>query len=146
MTDTIPKLDMAVEAVEVSAYTIPTDFPEADGTYDWDSTTVVLVKASAGGERGLGYAYADVATAHLAAELLAGVVRGRNPINVPAAWAAMVQAVRNLGRPGICLMAVAAVDACLWDPAAPRSRCGTWSISTTMCVSSICCSTAFSPR
>ncbi len=34
---------------------------------------------------------------------------------VPAAWEAMVHAIRNLGRPGICSMAIAAVDSCLWD-------------------------------
>ncbi|MCA6096747.1 mandelate racemase, partial [Streptomyces sp. SCA3-4] len=44
--------DRPVEALEVSAYTIPTDAPEADGTLSWDSTTVVLVEARAAGERG----------------------------------------------------------------------------------------------
>jgi len=33
----------------VEAYTIPTDFPESDGTFVWDSTTLVLVEATAGG-------------------------------------------------------------------------------------------------
>ena len=42
---------------------IPTDAPEADGTYAWDSTTLVLVEARAGGKTGLGYTYADTATA-----------------------------------------------------------------------------------
>ena len=34
---------------------------------------------------------------------------------VPAAWATMVHQVRNLGRPGVCSMAIAAVDNALWD-------------------------------
>lgn len=34
---------------------------------------------------------------------------------VPGTWAAMVHAIRNLGRPGIISMAIAAVDAALWD-------------------------------
>src|SRR5262249_3139815 len=34
---------------------------------------------------------------------------------VPGAWEAMVRSVRNLGRPGIASMAVAAVDTALWD-------------------------------
>ena len=38
-----------IERVEVSAYQIPTDAPEADGTYAWDATTLVLVEATAGG-------------------------------------------------------------------------------------------------
>jgi L-alanine-DL-glutamate epimerase-like enolase superfamily enzyme len=36
-------------------------------------------------------------------------------MNVPACWAAMRHAIRNLGRPGICSMAIAAVDSALWD-------------------------------
>ena len=57
-----------VRKIAVSAYTIPTDFPEADGTYAWDSTTLVLVEATAGERRGLGYTYADTATARLITE------------------------------------------------------------------------------
>ena len=33
-----------VERLEVAAYTIPTEFPEADGTLSWDSTTIVIVQ------------------------------------------------------------------------------------------------------
>jgi L-alanine-DL-glutamate epimerase-like enolase superfamily enzyme len=115
MRDPIAKAGAPVETVAVSAYTVPTDFPESDGTYAWDRTTLVLVEASAGGKRGLGYTYAGVATAHLVDELLAGVVRGRDALDVPGAWAAMVHAIRNLGRPGVCSMAIATVDSCLWD-------------------------------
>src|SRR5262249_11426219 len=104
-----------IESVEVSAYTIPTDFPESDGTYAWDRTTLVLVEATAGGKRGLGYTYADVATAHLIDESLADVVGGRDVFDVPGAWAALVHAIRNLGRPGISSIAIAAIDSCLWD-------------------------------
>ena len=107
--------EVPVEGIDVSAYTIPTDAPEADGTYAWNATTLVLVEAAAGGKRGLGYSYADTAAAHLIQRLLAGVVRGRDALAVPAAWEAMVRAIRNLGRPGVCSMAIAAVDSCLWD-------------------------------
>ncbi|MFI5274786.1 MAG: enolase C-terminal domain-like protein, partial [Ktedonobacterales bacterium] len=71
--------------------------------------------ASAGGLRGLGYTYADTATARLIADLLAGVVMGHDAMDVPGCWAAMVHAIRNLGRPGIASMAIAAVDVALWD-------------------------------
>jgi L-alanine-DL-glutamate epimerase-like enolase superfamily enzyme len=104
-----------VEEVEVSAYRIPTDLPEADGTYRWDRTTLVLVEATAGGKTGLGYSYADTGTATLIRDLLAGAVRGRDAIDVPGSWSAMGAAVRNLGRPGIASMAISAVDAALWD-------------------------------
>ncbi len=48
-----------IERIDVSAYQVPTDSPESDGTYEWDSTTMVLVEATAGGRTGLGYSYAD---------------------------------------------------------------------------------------
>ncbi|MBV9125558.1 MAG: mandelate racemase, partial [Planctomycetes bacterium] len=43
--------DVAIDQIEVSAYTIPTDSPEADGTFTWDQNTLALVQASAGGQR-----------------------------------------------------------------------------------------------
>lgn len=104
-----------IEHIDVSVYTVPTDFPESDGTYSWDKTTIVLVEASAGGKQGLGYTYADVATAKLIAEMLTNVVQGQNAMDVPGCWISMVKAIRNLGRPGIASMAIAAVDAALWD-------------------------------
>ena len=34
-----------VEQLDVSAYTVPTETPEADGTLAWRETTLVLVRA-----------------------------------------------------------------------------------------------------
>jgi L-alanine-DL-glutamate epimerase-like enolase superfamily enzyme len=104
-----------VQEIEVAAYTIPTDAPEADGTLSWDSTTIVVVHARAAGEWGVGYTYADVATAKLIESKLAGVVRDTDAMSPQAGWKAMVGAIRNLGRPGISSMAIAAVDVALWD-------------------------------
>ena len=39
------RLGAEVESLAVSAYTIPTDEPESDGTFEWDSTTIVVVEA-----------------------------------------------------------------------------------------------------
>lgn len=107
--------DQPVTSIEVCAYTIPTDGPEADGTLAWAETTIVVVHARSGAVAGLGYSYADLATARLAETKLAPLVRGADALSPPAAWLAMVRAVRNLGRPGICSMAIAAVDIALWD-------------------------------
>src|SRR5579885_2588095 len=104
-----------IERLDVSAYKIPTDSPEADGTYAWNATTLVLVEVSGGGKRGLGYTYADAATATLIQTMLAEVVQGHDALAVPGAWEQMVRAIRNLGRPGITSMAIAAVDVALWD-------------------------------
>src|SRR2546421_286763 len=46
---------VAIERLDVSAYTVPTDFPESDGTIKWDKTTLVLVEATAGGKRSGGF-------------------------------------------------------------------------------------------
>lgn len=97
------------------AYRIPTDSPESDGTLKWNATTLVVVEVPGGDESGIGYTYADTATARLINDLLAEVVQGLDAMNVPGAWAAMVHAIRNLGRPGIVSMALAAVDIALWD-------------------------------
>jgi L-alanine-DL-glutamate epimerase-like enolase superfamily enzyme len=104
-----------IEEVEVSAFTVPTDAPEADGTLAWDSTTIVVVHVHGGGESGLGYTYADVATAKLIESKLSSIVEGADALDPPGAWSAMVRAIRNLGRPGIASMAIAAVDTSLWD-------------------------------
>jgi L-alanine-DL-glutamate epimerase-like enolase superfamily enzyme len=47
--------------------------------------------------------------------LLAGVVGGRCALDVPGCHRAMVDAVRNAGRPGAVAMALSAVDVALWD-------------------------------
>jgi L-alanine-DL-glutamate epimerase-like enolase superfamily enzyme len=99
----------------VFVFTIPTDFPESDGTYEWNATTLVLVEAHAGGKCGVGYSYADSSTAELIRSKLTNVVLGLDALDVGAAWGAMVHSVRNLGRPGIASMAISAVDTALWD-------------------------------
>lgn len=104
-----------IERITVTPFVIPTLTPESDGTFEWDKTTLVLVEAEARGVRSLGYTYADTSTARLVKDLLAGVIRDRAAMDVAGAWEAMVRAVRNLGRPGIAAMAIAAVDNALWD-------------------------------
>ncbi|MFL5831698.1 MAG: enolase C-terminal domain-like protein [Solirubrobacteraceae bacterium] len=115
MRATAVRTDVAVEELEVGAYTIPTDAPEADGTLSWSSTTIVVVHAYGGGEWGLGYSYTDVSAAKLIESKLAEVVQGRDAMSPQAAWEGMVTAVRNVGRPGVASMAIAAVDTALWD-------------------------------
>jgi L-alanine-DL-glutamate epimerase-like enolase superfamily enzyme len=101
--------------MEVSAFTVPTETPESDGTFTWSETTLVLVRVSACGAAGLGYSFADVATATLIDSHLKKEILGRNALDISEIWTAMVRAIRNLGRPGICSMAISAVDNALWD-------------------------------
>ncbi|MBW3599665.1 MAG: mandelate racemase [Planctomycetes bacterium] len=116
--DAHAKSGFTIERLNVGAYTIPTDGPdgkEADGTLIWDSTTIVVVEAEAGGATGIGYTYADVATARLVESKLKEVVQGKDPFPVGALWRAQRDQLRNAGRPGTGMMAVSAVDAALWD-------------------------------
>jgi L-alanine-DL-glutamate epimerase-like enolase superfamily enzyme len=105
----------AIEGVTAAVYVIPTDAPEGDGTLAWDSTTMVLVTARAGGQEGIGWTYASGAAATVVAEVLAGVVTGRGAFDVPGAAEAMARALRNIGRSGVAAMAMSAVDVALWD-------------------------------
>jgi len=104
-----------IERLAASAYTIPTDRPEADGTYAWRSTTIVIVEASAGGLTGIGYSYTDASAVALIEGLLRDAVANREVFDPPAAWRAMTEAVRNIGRDGLAATAISAVDTALWD-------------------------------
>ncbi|MGH2831406.1 MAG: enolase C-terminal domain-like protein [Solirubrobacteraceae bacterium] len=96
-------------------FTIPTDAPEADGTLSWNSTSVVLVQASAGGHTGLGFSYAAGAAANVVTELLVDAVVGADALCPQGAWQRMRAAIRNAGYPGIGSSAISAVDIALWD-------------------------------
>jgi L-alanine-DL-glutamate epimerase-like enolase superfamily enzyme len=104
-----------VEGVEATAYEIPTDRPESDGTLEWDSTTIVVVEAFNGRERGLGYTYGDRSVATLIESKLAEIACGRDAMQPSATWAEMRRELRNAGQPGVGSMAISAVDIALWD-------------------------------
>ncbi|MCC5580054.1 mandelate racemase [Microtetraspora sp. AC03309] len=104
-----------IRGLTATAYTVPTDLPEADGTLAWDRTTLVLVRATGGGQTGLGWTYGSAACAAIARDDLAPVVRGRSALDVPAAFEAMARQVRNIGRAGAAGYAMSAIETALWD-------------------------------
>lgn len=104
-----------IQKVEVAAYTIPTDAPEADGTLRWNSTTLVVVEIAAGGKKGMGYTYANAATAVLIDRTLKDLALGKNAWDIPGITSFLTQQIRNSGTCGIAMMAVSAVDNALWD-------------------------------
>jgi len=110
-----PPVDPTVRELTTSVYTVPTDQPEADGTFRWSSTTLVVVELVSENMSGLGWSYATPACAALIEEVLRDVVVGTSALDVPGTWSAMIRSCRNLGRPGVVSMAVAAVDIALWD-------------------------------
>ncbi|GAA1564532.1 enolase C-terminal domain-like protein [Kribbella hippodromi] len=104
-----------LEAVRASAYTIPTDAPEGDGTFAWDSTTLVLVEVVGGGRTGTGWTYGSPACATVVTHDLAPRIEGHEVEDVVGCWNVMRAALRNIGRPGVAGMALSAVDCALWD-------------------------------
>lgn len=104
-----------VESVRAYAWTVPTDRPESDGTLEWDSTTAVLAEVRAAGHTGVGWTYGHPATATVIDTLLAQTVTGADALRPGQSWAAMLDASRQAGRPGMVAMAISAVDIALWD-------------------------------
>lgn len=111
----INTVSIPIQKIEVNAYTIPTDFPESDGTLKWDSTTMVAVHISAGDVTGFGYSYAPVATAAFIKSTFTEPLIGMDALAISAAWNVMYSKIRNSGKCGIGAMAVSAVDNALWD-------------------------------
>ena len=112
---TAARVQCPIDAIEVQAYVIPTQSPESDGTLEWDATTLVYVEVRAGGETGIGYTYADVATAKLIETMVRNRLLGKDAMQIGARWNDMGNVTRNLGRDGITSMAISAVDVALWD-------------------------------
>ena len=106
---------MAIKSVHVSAYTVPTDLPEADGTIEWKSTTMIVVEIEARGIRGIGYSYNHPSAAALVRDVLRDVVTGLDEMDIAAAGRLMLRQVRNIGRSGVAAAAISAVDNALWD-------------------------------
>lgn len=110
MKDAVP-----IELLAMSAYSVPADGPEADGTLSWESTTIVITEVTAGGATGTGWTYAPASTVQFLTEQLAPAVTGLDALDIPAAHGTMTRSIRNIGRPGVASCAVSAIDIALWD-------------------------------
>lgn len=109
------RISTPIDRVGVAAFTIPTDGPESDGTFEWDKTTIVTAHVRAADVTGLGYTYSDISAGVLIEHLLADVVVGHDAMDLEACYVEMMHAVRNIGRQGLAATAIAAVDMALWD-------------------------------
>lgn len=107
--------DCKITGLTARAYKIPTESAEADGTIDWDSTTLVVATVKAGGKSGTGYTYASLASAVLVDEVLSKAIAEQDVFDIPHCWGLMCRSVRNIGRSGAAACAISAVDAALWD-------------------------------
>lgn len=104
-----------IREVSVSAYIIPTDEEESDGTLKWNSTTLILIQIGAGGKNGIGYTYADASAALLIERTLKKIIIGKNAMDIPSITGQLIEHIRNNGQAGIAMMAVSAIDSALWD-------------------------------
>jgi L-alanine-DL-glutamate epimerase-like enolase superfamily enzyme len=104
-----------IEAVEVSAFVIPTETQESDGTHEWNKTTLLVSEVLSGDTKGFGYSFASTAAARLSKEHLAEVVVGLDPRDPLRCRDAMWRSVRNVGSGGIAATAMAALDTAIWD-------------------------------
>lgn len=104
-----------IQDLSATAYTVPTDAPEADGTIAWNSTTIVIVRLKAGGKEGIGYSYAHAACTQVIQQTLRPLIIGRDILKAADISQGMIKAIRNIGAFGIAMMAVSAVDIALWD-------------------------------
>jgi L-alanine-DL-glutamate epimerase-like enolase superfamily enzyme len=112
-----------IDALETSVYVFPTDGgPHADGTLTWDHTVAVVVELRADGATGLGWTYSHRAAQPLVDDVLAPRVVGQPCDELERTWRHMVDAVRNIGRPGLAAQAIAAVDIAWWDLRARRAE------------------------
>jgi L-alanine-DL-glutamate epimerase-like enolase superfamily enzyme len=112
--------DAIVSSIRVAAYAVPTtgfghSAPESDGTAEWDSTGVLVVRLQAAHRTGLGYAYASPAALTVVRDILAPVVLGADALDTSRVFWAMAGAVRNTGWAGIAAGAVSAMDLALLD-------------------------------
>ena len=107
--------DATIRSGTARAYTIPTDTPEADGTFAWTSTTLVIVELHAAAYSGIGYTYAHPTAASVARELIEKHCLYQDSFDTNGIFAAMRTSQRNYGSEGIGATALSAVDIALWD-------------------------------
>lgn len=108
-------MNAKITSAKATAYTVPTDALEADGTFTWSKTTLLLVELEAAGRSGVGYSYTHKTAAPLARELMQDHVLSRDAFDINGMFASMRKAQRNYGRQGIAATALSAIDIALWD-------------------------------
>ncbi len=106
---------LTIRSGTARAYTIGTDAPEADGTFAWHKTTLVLVTLDAGEAQGMGYTYSHKVAAPLVRDLLENVVYHADPLDIQAIFSKLRYFQRNYGREGLAATALSAIDIALWD-------------------------------
>jgi mandelate racemase len=105
---------------------MPIDPPIRSGIHNIAGVETIVTELEAGGERGVGYAFAfsraeATAVRALAVEL-GQMVTAAPPRGPRAHWRAMWQHINFIGQEGPAVMALAAIDTALWDLLARAAR------------------------
>jgi L-alanine-DL-glutamate epimerase-like enolase superfamily enzyme len=115
LNNNITSKESLINSIKTYVYKIPTDFPESDGTIEWDSTTLIVVFIQTHHQIGLGYTYGHEGISKVIQSTFVPFLKNSNAMNVPLLWEKMLDASRNIGSRGIAASAIAAVDIALWD-------------------------------
>jgi len=114
-----------IERLAIRRLAMPIEPPIRSGRHHIDGIYTMTAEATAGGETGLGYAFAfslnEVRAVAAIGDELAELVAAAPPRSVRAHWEAMWDRIDFIGREGPGTMAMAAIDTALWDLRARRA-------------------------
>jgi len=119
-------IGMKISRVAAQAVRIPVSEPTRMSTrlLNQREYLIVTVEADGSDEKGIGYVYAGTTGGVLlkaaTTNLLASVLVGRDPDGILDLWDRMYHETLLVGRRGLVLRAISAVDIALWDLAAKR--------------------------
>jgi L-alanine-DL-glutamate epimerase-like enolase superfamily enzyme len=124
----------AIEHIELERLSFPLATPFRAAIRVIDSVDVVLVRISAGGLQGTGYAFAfgaaDLAPIFATSQGLAKLLKGQDAARTEACWEVMHRSLALVGAVGPALAAMSAVDIAFaigrdagWRP---RPGCRIW--------------------
>jgi L-alanine-DL-glutamate epimerase-like enolase superfamily enzyme len=123
----IVRTNMKISTVSAEAVRIPVSEPTRMSTRLLNQRDYLVVRIEADGstETGIGYVYAGTSGGSLlkaaTSTLLAPVLAGRDATAILDLWDLMYQETLLVGRRGLLLRAISAVDIALWDLAAKRA-------------------------
>lgn len=112
---------LTVTGVQTTLERLPVDPPVKTAIHDIRNidTVVIQVSTNRPGVKGQSYLFAFGQHRARALEALvldlAGVINGRNPLEIRALWEDMWESINFLGHKGAAVMALAGIDTALWD-------------------------------
>lgn len=121
-----------ISSVSILLFEIPCEYPESDGTYQWSSTTLIVIILEAENKKGMGYTYGDASVFSLLKDNFAPQLKNTNPFDNTHTICKLAASARNAGLPGIASHALSAADIALWDLKAKILKvplCKLWGVS-----------------